>query len=135
MKYMLDTNMCIYLIKKQPKNIFEKFRTLDLGDVCISSITLSELMYGVQKSQHQEKNKAALEEFLSPIDILSFDQDAAFCYGEIRALLEKSGMIIGPLDMMIAAHAKSVNAVIVTNNTKEFSRVVHLKIENWISSI
>ncbi len=133
MKYMLDTNMCIYLIKKQPKNVFEKFRTLDLGDVCISSVTLSELMYGVQKSQHQEKNKAALEEFLSPVDIISFDEAAAVCYGEIRAALEKKGMIIGPLDMMIAAHAKSLNAIIVTNNKKEFSRVSHLKIEDWVS--
>ena len=133
MKYMLDTNMCIYLIKKQPKNVFDKFRTLDLGDVCISSVTLSELMYGVQKSQHQEKNKAALEEFLSPIDIISFDEEAAVSYGEIRASLEKNGMVIGPLDMMIAAHAKSLNAIIVTNNTKEFSRVPHLKIEDWAS--
>jgi len=132
MKYMLDTNMCIYLIKKKPKKVFEKFKTLELGDVCISSVTLSELMYGVEKSQHQQKNKAALEEFLSPIDIVSFDESAAACYAEIRALLEKNGMIIGPLDMMIAAHAKSLKAVIVTNNTKEFSRVAHLKVENWV---
>jgi tRNA(fMet)-specific endonuclease VapC len=127
--------MCIYLIKKQPKNVFEKFRTLDLGDVCISSVTLSELMYGVQKSQHQQKNKEALEEFLSPIKILSFDADAAICYGEVRASLEKNGITIGSLDMMIAAHAKSLSAIIVTNNVKEFSRVVHLKVENWVSSI
>jgi tRNA(fMet)-specific endonuclease VapC len=124
--------MCIYLIKKRPQNVFEKFRTLDVGDVCISSITLSELMYGVQKSQHQQKNKAALEEFLSPIKTLPFDEDAAVCYGEVRASLEKNGMTIGSLDMMIASHAKALNAIIVTNNTKEFSRVVHLKVENWI---
>ncbi len=133
MKYMLDTNMCIYLIKKQPQDVFEKFKTLDVGDVCISSVTLSELMYGVQKSLHQEKNQAALEEFLSPIEVFPYDEYAAVCYGQIRASLEKNGILIGPLDMMIAAHATSLNAVIVTNNTKEFSRVMNLKVENWTS--
>ena len=135
MKYMLDTNMCIYLIKKQPQNVFEKFRTLDVGDVCISSITLSELMYGVQKSQHHQKNKAALEEFLSPIEVRPFDEEAAVYYGEVIAALEKNGTMIGPLDTLIAAHAKSLNAIIVTNNMKEFSRVVDLRVENWISLI
>lgn len=132
MKYMLDTNICIYLIKKPPQAVFTKFKTLKLGDVCISSVTLSELMYGVQKSQDPEKNRAALSEFLSPIDIMQFDELAADSYGEVRAFLEKKGTLIGPLDTMIAAHAKSLGAILVTNNTKEFSRVMGLKIEDWV---
>ena len=133
MKYMLDTNICIYLINKRPGQVFEKFKTLKVGDVCISTVTFSELMYGVRKSQHPEKNRAALSEFLSPIDIIAFDEVAADCYGEIRATLEKEGIPIGPLDMMIAAHAKSSGDVLVTNNIREFSRVKGLKIEDWVS--
>jgi len=131
MKYMLDTNMCIYIIKKRPENVLKRFKTLDIGDVYISSITLAELMYGVHKSLHQQKNKAALEEFVSPLEIMSFDDDAAIHYGKIRAYLEKQGTPIGSLDTMIAAHAQSLNLILVTNNKKEFSRVPHLKIEDW----
>jgi len=131
MKYMLDTNMCIYIIKKQPENVLKKFKSLNLGDVCISSITLSELMYGVEKSQYQEKNKAALEEFVLPLDILSFDTESAYRYGHIRASLEKKGMLIGSMDLMIAAHALSTHSIMVTNNVKEFSRVPNLIVEDW----
>ncbi len=134
MKYMLDTNMCIYIIKKHPEKVFKKFKTLDMGDVCISSITLAELMYGVYKSHYQQKNKVALELFSAPLEIVPFDGDTADHYGKIRTSLEKNGMLIGSLDMMIAAHALSLDVVLVTNNTKEFSRVSHLKIEDWTHS-
>ncbi len=131
MKYMLDTNMCIYLIKQHPEKVLKKFITLPIGDVCISSITLAELIYGVHKSQHQKKNQAALNEFLSPLDIMPFDEAVAEHYGQIRTYLEKEGMPIGPLDMMIAAHAQCLGSILVTNNKKEFVRVPDLTIEDW----
>lgn len=132
MKYMLDTNMCIYIIKKKPVQVLNKLITLNMADVCISSVTLAELMYGVQKSQYQEKNIAALEEFISPFEIMSFDDEAAIKYGDIRFFLENIGLPIGPLDLMIAAHAQSLNSILVTNNKKEFSRVPNLNIEDWV---
>ena len=131
MKYMLDTNMCIYIIKQHPDKVLKKFITLPIGDVCISSITLAELMYGVHKSQHQKKNKTALSEFLSPLDIMPFDEEVTDHYGRIRAYLEKKGSPIGPLDMMIAAHAQCLSSTLVTNNKKEFVRVPDLNIEDW----
>jgi tRNA(fMet)-specific endonuclease VapC len=132
MKYMLDTNMCIYIIKRHPENVLRKFTTLDVNDVCISSITLAELMYGVQKSHHQKKNEAALEEFTSPLEIIPFGEEAADQYGHIRAYLEKKGTPIGSLDMMIAAHAQCMGSILVTNNKKKFSRIPKLKIEDWV---
>lgn len=132
MKYMLDTNMCIYIIKKHPENVLKKFTQFEVGDICISSVTLAELMFGVQKSHHQQKNKAALEEFTSPLEILPFDEEAAAHYGYVRAYLEKKGTPIGSLDTMIAAHAQSLRFTLVTNNKKEFSRIPNLKIEDWV---
>lgn len=132
MKYMLDTNICIYIIKKQPVNVLKKFKKFAIGDIYISSVTYAELMYGVQKSQHQHKNKLALDEFTAPLEVVSFDGDAAIYYGEIRAYLEKRGTLIGALDMMIAAHALSLKLTLITNNKKEFSRVPHLKIDDWV---
>jgi len=132
MKYLLDTNICIYIIKHKPLKVIDKFRKLKTGDVAISSITLSELEYGVQKSKLPDRNKLALIEFLSEIEILSYDELSANAYGEIRADLEKKGKIIGALDMLIAAHAVSKKLVLVTNNEKEFSRIERLKIEKWI---
>lgn len=131
MRYMLDTNMCIYIIKQQPETVLKKFTKIEVGDVFISSVTYAELMYGVQKSHHVEKNTVALEEFTSPLEVIAFDGDAARHYGDIRAYLEKKGMPIGALDMMIAAHARCMNFTLVTNNKKEFSRVPHLKMEDW----
>lgn len=131
MKYMLDTNICIYIIKKQPDHVLKKFKTFKMGDICISSVTLAELVHGVEKSQHHQKNKTALEEFVLPLEIMPFDDLAAYQYGHIRAYLEKKGTPIGPLDLMIAAHADCLNFVLVTNNLKEFSRVPKLKLENW----
>jgi tRNA(fMet)-specific endonuclease VapC len=132
MKYMLDTNICIYIIKKQPENVLKHFNSFALGDICISSVTLAELSYGVEKSQHSQKNKAALEGFVLPLEIMPFDDMAAYHYGRIRACLEKKGMPIGPLDLMIAAHAFHLNSILITYNKKEFSRIPKLKIENWV---
>lgn len=131
MKFILDTNICIYIIKKKPISVFEKFKQLSLGDVGISSITHAELSYGVAKSSQAEKNKAALDQFLLPLDILDFDGLAALEYGRIRSDLERQGSVIGPLDLLIAAHVKSLGLVLVTNNEREFSRVKGLKVENW----
>ena len=131
MRYMLDTNICIYAIKHKPEKVFQKLQTVDPQDVCVSSVTYAELVHGVEKSATVEKNRLALSMLLANIEILDFDVDAADCYGKIRAVLEKKGTPIGPLDMMIAGHAMSMGYTVVTNNVKEFSRVPDLKIENW----
>lgn len=131
MRYMLDTNICIYAIKHKPEKVFQKLQTVDPQDVCVSSVTYAELVHGVEKSAAVEKNRLALSMLLANIEILDFDVDAADCYGKIRADLEKKGTPIGPLDMMIAGHAQSLGYTVVTNNVKEFSRVPDLKIENW----
>jgi len=131
MKYMLDTNICIYIIKEKPQKVLEKFQSLNIGDICISVITFSELKYGVQKSKYNDKNKTALTNFLSPIEILPFKQKAALEYAKIRTLLEKKGEIIGAYDLMIGAHALAKNLTLITNNVKEFKRINKLTIENW----
>ena len=132
MEYLLDTNICIYIIKKKPIEVLERFQTLALGDIGISTITLAELQYGVAKSTHPEKNQQALQQFLIPLEIVEFDYEASVVYGEVRAYLEKIGQPIGALDMLIAAHAKSMDVTIVTNNEREFKRVPDLKVENWV---
>lgn len=131
MRYMLDTNICIYAIKHKPEQVFLKLQEHDPSEVCISSITYAELVHGVEKSQSIEKNRLALSLLLANIEIMDFDSSAAESYGKIRASLEKAGKIIGPLDMMIAGHAKSLRYTVVTNNTKEFMRVDGLQLENW----
>ena len=131
MRYMLDTNICIYAIKHKPEKVFQKLQEVDPADVCISSITYAELVHGVEKSAAIDKNRLALSLLLANIEILDFDVDAAECYGKIRANLEKKGTPIGPLDMMIAGHAMSLGYKVVTNNVKEFKRVSDLKVENW----
>ena len=132
MRYMLDTNICIYVIKHKPETVFQKLQNIKPEDVCISSVTYAELVHGVEKSAAVEKNRLALSMLLANMEILDFDVDAADCYGKIRAALEKKGTPIGPLDMMIAAHAQSLGYTVVTNNVKEFSRVSALQIENWV---
>jgi len=132
MRYMLDTNICIYVIKHKPETVFQKLQNINPEDVCISSVTYAELVHGVEKSAAVEKNRLALSMLLANMEILDFDVDAADCYGKIRAALEKKGTPIGPLDMMIAAHAQSLGYTVVTNNVKEFSRVSALQIENWV---
>lgn len=131
MKYMLDTNICIYLIREHPKQVVEKFKFLMGGNVTISSVVLSELSFGACKSLHAEKNIAALAKFTIPISVVPYDKEAARYYGEIRFDLEKRGLPIGPMDLMIAAHALAEDAILVTNNLKEFSRIKMLKCENW----
>ena len=131
MKYMLDTNICIYAIKHKPQKVFEQLQRTDPEDVCISSVTYAELVHGVEKSNAVEKNRFALALLLSKIEILSFDVNAANEYGKIRADLERKGTPIGTLDMMIAGHAKSVDCIVVTNNVKEFCRIENLEIVNW----
>ena len=133
MKLMLDTNICIYIIKQQPVAVMKRFLEYQIGDIGISSITLSELSYGVAKSTHQEKNAKALDEFITPLEVVSFDEEAAHVYGEIRATLEKAGTPIGAMDMLIAAHAVSLGIPLVTNNTREFARVTSLNVIDWIN--
>ncbi|MDQ6955028.1 MAG: PIN domain-containing protein [Mariprofundaceae bacterium] len=129
--YMLDTNICIYLIKNNPPHVRTYFERLKPGDILLSSIVLAELMYGISKSQKKERNMLALEMFLLPLEIVSFDTSAAEKYGDIRSILEQSGQIIGGNDLFIAAHALSLDVALVTNNMKEFTRVPKLKLENW----
>jgi tRNA(fMet)-specific endonuclease VapC len=131
MKFLLDTNICIYIIKQKPISVLKKLKRHKISDISISSITLSELEYGIEKSSRPEQNRLALTEFLTPITIIPFDSKAAVFYGKIRQELERKGKIIGPLDLLIASHAVSLNSVLVTNNTKEFERVNNLKLENW----
>jgi len=133
MAYLLDTNICIYIIKNRPESVREKFESISVGEIGISSITLSELQYGVEKSASPAKNQQALSLFLHPLSIYPYDPNAASIYGQIRADLEKKGLPIGPLDMLIAAHALSLDHILVSNNLKEFTRVPNLKTENWIS--
>jgi len=133
MKYMRDTNICIYLIKKKNPRVLSKFNTYAVGEIAISSITVAELQFGIQKSQFSSQNQRALEQFLVPLASVSFDDRATSVYGKIRATLERQGIAIGSLDMLIAAHAISLNATLITNNVKEFSRIEGLKLANWAS--
>ncbi len=128
---MLDTNICIYIIKNKPKKVIIELKRHKPSEICVSAITYAELTYGVEKSMAVEKNRLALALLFSNIEVLNFDIKAAIHYGKIRAYLEKQGTPIGPLDMMIAAHAMSLGYTVVTNNIKEFERVPDLKLENW----
>lgn len=132
MTYMLDTNICIYAIKNKPEQVLKQLHThLDDG-ICISSITLAELAHGVRKNLYPEKNEEALLQFLSILDILEFNDLAAMEYGRICAYLQRQGTPIGTMDMLIAAHAKSEDLVLVTNNLREFERVPQIKLGNWV---
>ena len=133
MKYMLDTNICIYVSKQKPIEVVQKFLQQRAEDLCVSSITVAELEYGIQKSSFPQKNRKWVAEFLSNIQILPFDRNAAEEYGLIRAALEQAGTPIGPLDMLIAAHARSLGLTLITNNTREFRRVADLSVEDWTS--
>lgn len=128
---MLDTNICIYIIKQKPPEVLKRFLEYQVGDIAISAITLAELRYGVAKSHYRDKNTKALDEFIIPLEILPFDEEATRSYGEIRAALEKAGTPIGSMDLLIAAHAVSLGVTLVTNNTKEFNRVSGLTVVDW----
>jgi tRNA(fMet)-specific endonuclease VapC len=132
MRYLLDTNICISLIKQRPLQVLEKFSAYAVGDIGISAITVSELWYGVAKSERRKANAQALAQFLLPLTVSPFDDGAAEAYGEIRAALEREGQPIGAMDMLIAAHAVSLGVVLVTNNEREFVRVPGLHVENWV---
>ena len=130
--YLLDTNICIYIIRKKPVDVLRILRTKSKKDIYISTITIAELEYGVSKSQFPEKNKIALIEFLSIFNILPFDDADAVEFGMIKTDLEKKGKIIGPMDLLIAGQAKAKKLILVTNNIKEFARVEGIKMENWV---
>lgn len=132
MKYMLDTNICIFLIKRRPEGVIHKFMEQEPGDIVISSITYAELAHGVEKSTAKERNQIALTMFLSEIPVIPFDDLAAQEYGIIKAELHKRGTPIGPMDTLIAAHVKSLGLILVTNNTREFARVNGLGLEDWV---
>ena len=131
MEYLLDTNICIYIIKRKPALVFERLREIAIDSIAISSISVAELEYGVRKSLQPEKNQPALNDFLAPLTILDFGYPATIEYGIIRNALEIKGTPIGPLDLLIAAHAKSLDLILVTNNEREFSRIDGLRVENW----
>jgi len=132
MKALLDTNICIYLIKHKPQKVLQRFTEYKVGDIGISLITVAELEFGVQKSQYIDRNQQALIQFLLPLTIVDFDAAAANTYGAIRAMLEKQGTPIGSLDTLIAAQALSLNTTLITNNIKKFDRIPELKLENWV---
>ncbi|MGH8477156.1 MAG: type II toxin-antitoxin system tRNA(fMet)-specific endonuclease VapC [Methylococcales bacterium] len=130
MKFLLDTNTCIYIINARPAQVLDRFRREAIGDIGISCITAAELAYGVAKSA-SVKNRIALEKFLSPLKIFAFGVEALWCYGDIRAELEKLGQI-GSLDTLIAAHAVALDAILITTNIADYSRVQQLRVENWL---
>ena len=131
LKYILDTNIVIYVIKKRPIQALEVFNR-HAGLMCISSITFAELLHGVEKSEKPEHNLRQVEDFVSRLEVLDYNKKAAAHYGDIRADLERKGMTIGVNDLHIAGHARSEAMVLVTNNLREFDRVVGLRLDNWI---
>jgi tRNA(fMet)-specific endonuclease VapC len=130
LRYMLDTNICIFVMKGLGRALGPRFDA-EADRLCISTISLAELMHGVEKSAARNRNRQALESFTARLAVLSFDSDAAAAYGALRRDLERRGSVIGPYDMMIAAHAQSLGLVIVTNNRREFDRVRGLVVEDW----
>ncbi|WP_067619742.1 type II toxin-antitoxin system tRNA(fMet)-specific endonuclease VapC [Dissulfuribacter thermophilus] len=131
LKYMLDTNIVIYIMKKRPEGVRTRLKKHQ-GQMCISSITLGELIFGAEYSSQVERNLVDIEGFISLVDVLDFDEKAAWHFGRIRAELYKKGQPIGPYDMMIAGHARANGLILVTNNVKEFERVEGLSVENWV---
>jgi tRNA(fMet)-specific endonuclease VapC len=129
--FLLDTDICIYLIREKPLQVIQRIQKMRPTELAISSVTFAELSYGVAKSQQAKKNQKALQRLISSLQIKDFDQAAALEYGKIRAHLEKKGRVIGPMDMLIAAHCRSQSDTLVTNNENEFRRVPGLTVENW----
>jgi tRNA(fMet)-specific endonuclease VapC len=133
LKYLLDTNIVIYVLKRRPIEVLKIFNT-NASRMAVSSITLSELIYGAEKSANIDRNLEAIEEFISHLEVLPYDAKASQHYGQIKASLEKRGEIIRENDIYIAAHAISQGLILVTNNLREFQRVANLALENWIDS-
>ncbi len=130
---LLDTNICIYIINAKPPAVLERFRQYRMGDIGLCSVVAAELAFGVAKSD-SARNRQALEMFLAPLIILPFDTAAMWVYGDLRANLERRGTPIGSLDTMIAAHALSQQALLISNNTREFSKVPDLQLDNWVAA-
>ena len=130
-RYMLDTDTCSYIMKRSSDVLLRRLQRVPLDDVCISVITKSELLYGVEVSPRRQQDEAALNAFLNYVDVLDFPDQAAAHYADIRADLKKTDCMIGANDLFIAAHARGIGLTLVTNNTQEFGRVLTLKLENW----
>ena len=131
LKYMLDTNIAIYVIKRRPVDVLNTFNQ-HAGQLCISSITMAELIHGVEKSARPDHNLRQVEDFISRLNLLQYGNKAAAHYGNIRAVLESKGIPVGVNDLHIAGHARSEGLTLVTNNLKEFKRVEGLRLENWV---
>ena len=131
MRFMLDTNICIFLIRQKPAKLLDRFKRYSVGDIGLSSVTLAELEYGVAKSNQPERNRQALAEFALPLEIAGFGTEAARAYGAVRASLESRGTPIGALDTLIGAHALSLGTTLVTHNVREFRRIPKLKVVDW----
>ncbi len=132
MNYLLDTNTCIYIINNRPPEVAEKFLRIDVRQIALSSISVAELRYGAEKSGFGARNMKALEEFVASLVIRDFGNEASKTYATLRVQLERKGTPIGPLDTLIAAHALTLDTILVTNNLKEFKRVPKLRLENWL---
>jgi tRNA(fMet)-specific endonuclease VapC len=130
---LLDTDICIYIIRQKPIAVLQKFNTYAVGEIGVSSVTVAELFVGAQKSQRPTQNHQAVGQFLLPLTIVPFDYDAAVTYGHVRATLEQQGTPIGALDTLIAAHAVSLGVILATNNGREFMRVPGLTVEDWVN--
>ena len=130
LRYILDTDICIYAIKSKPPELREVFNRQS-PHLCISAVTYAELVFGAEKSAHVERNLGVVENFAARMPVLAFSEKASAHYGQIRAELERRGTPIGPYDLMISGHARSEGLVLVTNNTREFGRVEGLRLENW----
>jgi len=136
MRYMLDTNILVYVLNARPHHqaVLDRFDREKPGDMAVSSVTLAELLFGIEKSRQAQMNRKILQPVLDALNVLAFDAKAAQSYGTVRASLESAGKPIGPLDTLIAAHAMSLDLTLVTNNMREFSKVRHLRLENWVKA-
>lgn len=132
LKYMLDTNICIFTLKNKPQAVREAFNRHH-AQLCISTVTLMELIYGAEKSAAPERNLAVVESFAARLEVLDYDHRAAAHSGQLRAELAKAGTPVGPYDQMIAGHARSLGLVVVTNNLREFQRIPGLRVEDWLT--
>lgn len=131
MRYMLDTDMSSYIIRERSPQLLARFRQIPTDQLCLSVVTLAELLYGVERSSSKRVNRSVVDAFVNKLLILRWNRAAAELYAQIRTALEAAGTPIGAMDMMIAAHARSLGSIVVTNNVRHFSRVPDLKIENW----
>jgi tRNA(fMet)-specific endonuclease VapC len=133
-KGLLDTNICIYIIKRNPIEVRRRFRGYATGELGVSSVTVAELYFGAFRSQHGSQDLAALEDFILSLVVLPFDEEAATEYGRLRTDLVQKGTPLGPIDMFIAAHSLHLDVPLITNNVREFSMVPGLRIENWVTA-